>query len=181
MAINEKRYGYYQHLRDVRPMYVRLGDWMGKPNHAFVVFLFTLLPFYFMPESRNFADLIMVCNLLYFWWLKKRKRVLPFKMPMDSKYKDHNSMGGGRSGKPEGILYLGNTRGPNNTGEEIWFTNSDARTHLLYLGTTGAGKTEGLKSIVTNDMGIWFRLYRRESRHGFVVIAFLPRPAFRAR
>ena len=59
-------------------------------------------------------------------------------------------MGGGRSGKPEGILYLGNTS--DNGGEEIWFTNNDIRTHFLYLGTTGSGKTEGLKSLVTNAL-----------------------------
>lgn len=152
MAINEKRYGYYQHLRDVRPVYVRFGDWMKKPSNAFVVFLFIVLPFFFMPATRMFADLFLLFSLLYFWWLKKRKRSLPFKLPMDSKYKDANNTGGGRSGKPEGILYLGNARGANNTNEEIWFTNSDARTHILYLGTTGAGKTEGLKSIVTNAL-----------------------------
>ena len=152
MAINEKRYGYYKHLRDVRPVYVRLGDWMSRPNNEFAVFLFTLVPLYFMPMTRNFADLVLVVNILYFLWLRRRPRVLPFKMPMDSKYKDINNTGAGRSGKPEGILYLGNTRGPNNTGEEIWFTNSDARTHILYLGTTGAGKTEGLKSIVSNAL-----------------------------
>lgn len=155
MAINEKRYGYYQHLRDVRPMYVRLGDWLSKPQNSFVVFLMTMMPFYFMPASKNFADLILIFNLLYFWWLKKRKRVLPFRLPMDSKLIDRNNMSGGRSGKPEGILYLGNTRvapGNGNTNEEVWFSNSDARTHLLYLGTTGAGKTEGLKSIVTNAL-----------------------------
>lgn len=152
MAINEKRYGYYAHLRDVRPVYVRLAEWMAKPNHSFIVYLFCILPFYFMPGTRNYADLILVFILLYFWWLKKRKRTLPFKMPMDSKFKDHNNMSAGRSGQPEGILYLGNTRGPQNSKEELWFTNSDARTHILYLGTTGAGKTEGLKSIVTNAM-----------------------------
>lgn len=152
MAINEKRYGYYQHLRDVRPMYVRLGDWLKKPSNSFVTFLFTALPFYFMPESRVYADLILIAVLLYFWWLRKRKRILPFKLPMDSRFKDANNMGGGRSGKPEGILYIGNARGPQNSSEELWFTNSDARTHILYLGTTGAGKTEGLKSIVTNAL-----------------------------
>lgn len=152
MAINEKRYGYYQHLRDVRPIYVRLGEWMSKPSHSFVVLLMTIIPFYFIPGSRNIVDVILIANLLYFWWLKKRKRPLPFRMPMDSKYPDLNNVGSGRSGKPEGILYLGNTRGKDNSGEEIWFSNSDARTHLLYLGTTGSGKTEGLKSIVTNAL-----------------------------
>ncbi len=152
MALNEKRYGYYAHLRDVRPMYVRLGEWLKRPSNTLVVFIAIIMPFYFMPESRQYADVILLISLLYFWWLTKRPRVLPFKMPADSKLKDLNSMGGGRSGKPEGILYLGNARGSANTNEEIWFTNSDARTHILYLGTTGSGKTEGLKSMVTNAL-----------------------------
>ncbi len=152
MAINEKRYGYYQHLRDVRPMYVRLGEWLSRPGHAFTVFVMFALPFYFMPQSKMYADLILIFILLYFWWLKKRKRMMPFRLPMDSKFIDRNNMSGGRGGRPEGILYLGNTRAGQNTKEEIWFSNSDARTHILYLGTTGAGKTEGLKSIVTNAL-----------------------------
>jgi len=152
MAINEKRYGYYAHLRDVRPLYVRLGEWMAKPKHAFVVFLMSLLPFYFIPATKTIPDVILLFNGLYFWWLYKRPRTLPFKMPADSKYPDANNVGGGRSSKPEGILFLGNTRGAQNSSEEVWFTNSDARTHILYLGTTGAGKTEGLKSIVTNAL-----------------------------
>lgn len=133
-------------------MYVRLGDWLSKPSISFVVFLMTMLPFYFMPDTKMWADFILVVNLLYFWWLKKRPRTLPFKMPMDSKLKDKNNIGAGLSGKPEGILYLGNTRGVQNSNEEVWFSNSDARTHILYLGTTGSGKTEGLKSMVTNAL-----------------------------
>ncbi len=133
-------------------MYVRFGEWMSKPSHSFTVFLMTILPFYFMPESRMWADIILLANLLYFWWLRKRPRTLPFKMPMDSKLHDKNNVGAGLSGKPEGILYLGNTRGAQNSSEEVWFSNSDARTHILYLGTTGSGKTEGLKSMVTNAL-----------------------------
>ncbi len=155
MAVNEKRYGYYAHLRDVRPIYVRLGEWMRNPKHSFLVFLMMVMPFYFVPQIRMFADIILIINVFFFWWLKTRPRPLPFKHPMDSPFKDPFNMGPGRSGKPEGILYLGNTRatpGNSHTNEEIWFTNSDARTHILYLGTTGAGKTEGLKSIVTNAM-----------------------------
>lgn len=152
MAINEKKYGYYRHLRDMRPIYVRLAEWLKTPKHSFVTFFMLVLPFFFIPQIRMFADVILLISAGFFWWLKTRERPLPFKLPMDSPFKDVNNMGPGRSGKPEGILYLGNTRGGDNTGEEIWFSNSDARTHILYLGTTGAGKTEGLKSMVTNAM-----------------------------
>jgi hypothetical protein len=43
MAINEKKYGYYKHLRDVRPAYVRLAEWLSKPSHAFSLFLMSLV------------------------------------------------------------------------------------------------------------------------------------------
>lgn len=152
MALNEKKYGHYAVLRDIRPMYVRLGEWLKSPKHSFIMLLMTLMPFYFVPETRGFADLILIVNCLFFWWLRTRERKLPFKLPMDSQFADANNKGGGRSGKAEGILYIGNARGKDNTNEEIWFTNSDARTHILYLGTTGAGKTEGLKSLVTNAL-----------------------------
>ncbi len=152
MAINEKKYGYSSTLRDLRPAYARFGEWLAKPNHSFITYLMGISTFFFMPNSIKYADLILLIGVLFFWWLKTRKRVLPFKLPKDSPFIDKNNSGGGRSGAPDGILYLGNTRGPNNSNEEIWFTNSDARTHILYLGTTGAGKTEGLKSIVTNAL-----------------------------
>jgi intracellular multiplication protein IcmO len=152
MALNEKKYGYGATLRDLRPTYVRLGEWIRNPKHSFICFLALLLPFFFIPQSRMFADLIFLFSCWFFYYLKTSKRAVPFRLPMDSKFVDHNNLGNGRSGKPEGIMYLGNARGDENSNEEIWFSNSDARTHMLYLGTTGAGKTEGLKSIVTNAM-----------------------------
>ncbi|MER2622544.1 MAG: TraM recognition domain-containing protein, partial [Accumulibacter sp.] len=66
-------------------------------------------------------------------------------------------------------------------GQEIWFTNNDIRTHLLYVGTTGSGKTEGLKALVTNalswgsgyvyvdgkaDTDLWASLYAVARRFG---------------
>ncbi len=136
-------------LRDIRPMYVRLGDWLQMPSHAFALYLVGVLVMHLFPRFLYFADIIFLCYILYFVWLYTRDRSLPFKMPLGSKYKDMNNMGPGKSGESEGILYVGNSK---DTNEEIWFTNSDARTHILYLGTTGAGKTEGLKSFATNAM-----------------------------
>ena len=86
-------------------------------------------------------------------------------------------------GKSEGILYIGNTSDADNPdcGQEMWFTNNDARTHILYLGTTGSGKTEGLKALVTNalawgsgyvyvdgkaDTDLWASLYAVARRFG---------------
>lgn len=136
-------------LRDIRPMYVRFGDWLAKPTNAASIFIWIGFLIYHSPWAQAFADLLLFALFIFYYWLKNRDRSLPFKLPMGAKYKDKNNKSAGRNNKAEGILFLGNI---DKTNEEIWFTNSDARTHLLYLGTTGAGKTEGLKSMVTNAL-----------------------------
>ncbi len=132
-------------LRDSRPLYIRIAEWLQQPDHSFVLLLFAALSFHGLPGLLPWADAILLLGVTYFFWLKSRDRGLAFKMPMSSKYPDPK----GKDGKPEGILYLGNT---DPYREEVWFSNSDARTHILYLGTTGSGKTEGLKSMATNAM-----------------------------
>lgn len=149
MAINEKRYGYYKYSADVRPVCV--SGRLDVASKQFVCRIFTLVPLYFMPMTRNFADFILVANLLYFWWPRRRPRVLPFKMPMDSKFKDMNNTGAGRSGKPKRDLSWEQCA-PTTRAKKYGSPIRSARTHILYLGTTGAGKTEGLKSIVSNAL-----------------------------
>lgn len=151
MALNQRKYErkHTDVLRDVRPMYVRLGEWMARPHNALAMFIMGAGALYFFPSILAWADLILLIYCLYFWWLRTRDRSLAFKMPMGAQWKDKRNQGPGRSGKGEGILYLGNVK---DTDEEVWFTNSDARTHCLYLGTTGSGKTEGLKSMVSNAL-----------------------------
>ena len=136
-------------LRDTRPMYMRLADWMKRPANSFVMFTVGIVLLHLFHAVLYFADIIFLVYIIYFWWLWTRERTLPFKMPLGSPWPDKNNEGPGRSGKGEGILFVGNK---SDTNEELWFTNSDARTHILYLGTTGAGKTEGLKSMATNAM-----------------------------
>lgn len=153
MALDSRKYEHsFNHvLRDIRPLRVRLADSISKPSTSFVYFL-AGAAFMLMADGMGLhgqMDFIFFLYLLYFWWLASLDRTIAYKMPFGAKWRDKNNMGPGRSGKAEGILYLGNVK---NTKEEVWFTNSDARTHFLYLGTTGAGKTEGLKSMVTNAL-----------------------------
>jgi intracellular multiplication protein IcmO len=136
-------------VRDIRSWDVKLIDTLQETSYAFLVFIMIAVSLFISELVLAFGDVVMLFTGLYFWWLSSRDRSLPFKLPMGSKYKDSNNEGPGRNGESEGILYLGNLK---DTKEQVWFTNSDARTHILYLGTTGAGKTEGLKSMVTNTM-----------------------------
>lgn len=151
MALNQRKYEH-QHeaiLRDIRPLTTRIADALATRNYSTLVFVGCAFSIYTNEWMLTFADLILAILFIYFLWLLSRDRSLAFKLPMGTKYKDANNGRGGKKGKAEGILYLGNVE---KTNEEVWFTNSDARTHILYLGTTGAGKTEGLKSMVTNAM-----------------------------
>ncbi|PZP57390.1 MAG: type IV secretion protein IcmO [Micavibrio aeruginosavorus] len=146
MALDLKyQYAHTSILRDGRPLYVRIGDWLMQPDHSLAMFMLAGFSFHFNPALTAYADFIFITGLLYMWWLQTRDRSLAFRMPLGAKHKDTKS----RGGKAKGILYLGNMHP---SREEVWFEDSDARTHMLYLGTTGSGKTEGLKSMATNAM-----------------------------
>jgi intracellular multiplication protein IcmO len=151
VALDQRKYErrHLDVLRDIRPLYVRFFDWTRKPSNSFAIFTLGAFAILYSDAVLMAADFIFVCYCIFFLWLTVQDRSLAFKMPTGSKWKDKRNMGAGKKGQPEGILYLGNVK---DTKEEVWFSNSDARTHILYLGTTGSGKTEGLKSMVTNAL-----------------------------
>lgn len=151
MALDTRKYErkHTDLLRDTRPLEMRIKDWLRQPSNSATVFIVGAASIFLFKGVTQLADLITVVMVIYFWCLTRADRSLAFKLPLGSKYKDKNNKGAGRDGKAEGILYLGNVE---KTNEEVWFTNSDARTHILYLGTTGSGKTEGLKSMVSNAL-----------------------------
>ncbi|MCK6418112.1 MAG: type IV secretion system DNA-binding domain-containing protein [Alphaproteobacteria bacterium] len=136
-------------LRDSRSLLTRIADAMSRPSYSATAFITAIGALQLFAWAQAFGDVLALFMLLYFIWLRAQSRALAFKLPMNATHEDPNNKGPGRTGKAEGILFLGNVE---RTGEEVWFTNSDARTHILYLGTTGSGKTEGLKSMVSNAL-----------------------------
>jgi len=137
-------------LRDARPWTTRAIDSAREPSTAGIAFAMAAIGIWSDPIVGNFADLVFFIFCMYFWWLMTRPTKLPFKLPKSAQRKDPNfKRPDGSLGTADGILYLGND---SDTGEEVWFTNSDARTHCLYLGTTGSGKTFGLKSYACNAL-----------------------------
>lgn len=151
MALNQRKYEHKHEsiLRDIRPLSVRIADGLSQPNNSTIIFVLAAASLWLNEWMLTFGDLILFFMFLYFLWLTTRDKGLAFKLPFGAKRLDPNNGRNGKKGKAEGILYLGNME---KTNEQVWFTNSDIRTHILYLGTTGAGKTEGLKSLVTNAM-----------------------------
>lgn len=151
MALKAKyEYKHEEILRDARPWTRRMHDSLIKPSTATIIYGMGAGAIWIEPMAQPVADLIFFLGLLYFWWLMTRSNPLPFKLPKSAARKDPNyKRPDGSLGMADGILYLGNE---SDTGEEIWFTNNDARTHCLYLGTTGSGKTFGLKSYAVNAL-----------------------------
>lgn len=124
------------------------------------------------------------------WWLwdrvfettQARKFDFPYRVPQQAKAFDGSLP---REGKGKGISYLGREI---STKLEIWSSDSDLRTHMLVLGTTGSGKTEFLLGLVYNalmqnsgfiytdgkgDVNLWknvFRLARYLGREGDLLL-----------
>ncbi len=143
-------------LRDTRPASVRVADFFGQTNVFGSIAIVLAIGFAFSSVYATYADLGILLVWMYYRWLNKRTFSLPFKFPKYANLPDPKNQipGKGGAGKSDGILYIGNVCDPDEPAlnQELWFTNVDARTHILYLGTTGAGKTEGLKSIVANAL-----------------------------
>ncbi len=49
----------------------------------------------------------------------------------------------------DGFFFFGNELG---TNKELWLTDSEARRHVLIMGTTGAGKTESIIGLLSNSL-----------------------------
>lgn len=156
MALDYRKYEFKREkvLKDPRNHFEKFKDKVRKPETGATIFALSGMAILLHEWFVYIADLLLFYNTIFFIWLTfySRSYHLPFKMPKTANQIDPNNKapGSGKARPADGILYIGNEE---KTNEEIWFTNTDARTHILYLGTTGSGKTEGLKSMVTNALG----------------------------
>ncbi len=134
--------------RDTRPLGERVAEFLTNPATTFILSGSGVATAFIFPVM---ADIIfLICGSL-FLFAYTRKSTLPFRLPKSSKTFDYNDLipGTARPKKAGGISFFGNDRV---TGEELWFTNDDLRTHILIFGSTGSGKTEALVSIAFNTL-----------------------------
>ena len=103
-----------------------------------------------MPAISELAFLCAAGIGLYSMGVQK-KNGLPMQVPMSANLIDPKEidLATKKATKGKGIVYIGNDR---KTGEEIWLTDTQARTHMMFLGTTGSGKTEFLISVAFNAL-----------------------------
>ena len=135
-------------VRDLRPFWMQVRDLIkGRyGSMGFVAVLAILM--YFFP---SFTDLFFVLAIIIFWYSTFTFVELPYKMPAYSGMLDRNDPlpGSKNPGPAAGIYYFGND---DVSKEQLWFSNSDMRTHVLIFGSTGSGKTEALLSIAFNAL-----------------------------
>lgn len=135
-------------LRDVRPLGMRIHDFLQKSRAVATVLLFIIVACWVLP---SYCDVFFLTGCGLFLYCALQKRRLPFRMPQYAHIKDYNDMYP-NSNKPResrGIYFFGNDK---ETSEELWFGNDDMRTHALIFGSTGSGKTEAMVSIAYNAL-----------------------------
>ncbi|MCZ8256963.1 MAG: hypothetical protein O9327_15020 [Polaromonas sp.] len=137
-------------LYDTRRGSEKFSDFMLSPEMAsgFMIVLGAVSFLFY-----KVTDLVALFGCLMAWYLVRiqNKAGLPLRMPrssgeMDPKELDPATL---KPMKAKGTYYLGVD---DNTGEEVWISDVMARTHMLFMGTTGSGKTEYLLSTVFNAL-----------------------------
>ncbi|MAS49039.1 MAG: phosphoesterase [Alphaproteobacteria bacterium] len=164
-------------LRDTRTLGQMFFDAIKMPQTAALgMFVLTGIAFTF----PALADIALLAGGGYLYFMLKLPTELPYKLPAQTGLPDPHDVnpGTGKAQKADGILYFGNDL---DRGDELWFSNSDARTHFLILGTTGSGKTETLVSMSSNalswgsgflycdgkgDTSLWGKIYSLARRFG---------------
>lgn len=137
-------------LVDTRSSRAKIRSFLLNPAMAgMAVMIPALLAFQFY----SYVELFAAISALTFYAIRKIQtgNGLVMRLPKSSGLMDPKDPdpGTGKPGKAAGIVYMGNDR---DSGEEVWLTDTQARTHMLFMGTTGSGKTEYLISLIYNSL-----------------------------
>ena len=148
-----------RHVVDIRTPSQKMWDGLKsrKGTTTFAVTLSILIiageTAAWMPGHMRYSWLpALLTPILFFTALFRKmavsKDTLPFRMPKEYGKLDLNDEGpDGLPRKAGGVFFVGWCR---ETSREIWLTLKDVLTHILVLGTTGAGKTEVLNALALN-------------------------------
>ncbi len=138
--------------RDSRPAYVRFHAWCTDPANTLFILgsmatLLVLVPALLVPVFLLYVILSLMLSGL--------KIKMPVRVPINANTTDFSEPNPERKNKflnGKGIFYLGHDRSPEGNQEQVFASDSDARTHFFALGTTGSGKTQALLSWAFNSL-----------------------------
>ena len=133
--------------RDVRPTTTKILDEL-KTSGSGLVLLGAAGATWWWPVL---VDLTVPASMFYAAWVLTRRVKLPLHLPLSAKRRDYNNPDP-KDRKPRqaaGSMYIGRDA---TTGQELWLSSEAARQHASIPGTTGAGKTTGILSMLTNAL-----------------------------
>jgi intracellular multiplication protein IcmO len=135
-----------QSLRDIRPFTARLSEALRSSASGLVLGM-AAVGCFFEPAA---IDLVVPASIAYAAWVLTRRVRLPMRLPRSSGLPDYSNPTPG-SRKPKtaaGSLFIGWAI----NGQELWVTAEDARQHITIPGTTGAGKTTAIMSLLCSSL-----------------------------
>ena len=138
--------------RDVRTFLERYRDYCSNADTAIiflVIMIVVTITFCFILRIPFAAEILCVYYFLgtkKYFNFKKRAFNFPYRVPIQAHVNDASYS---KPKKGQGITCLGNER---ETQLPIYLSDSDLRTHLLVLGTTGSGKTIFLLGLCANAL-----------------------------
>jgi intracellular multiplication protein IcmO len=133
--------------RDVRPTTARLSDALRTSGSGLILCGMAAAT-WFYPASLN---LTLPISTIYAAWVLTRRVILPLRLPKSANRKDWNypDPATRKPRKADGRFLIGFDA---LTGQELWLTNADLRQHASIPGTTGAGKTTSILSMLANAL-----------------------------
>ena len=133
-------------LRDIRPFTTRFSEALRSSASGLVLGLAAGVT-WFEPAV---IDLTVPLSAFYALWVLTRAPALPMRLPKSAARPDRsNPEPGTRKARPaNGTVFIG----WNTAGQELWITAEDARQHITIPGTTGAGKTSAILSLLVNAL-----------------------------
>lgn len=149
-------------VRDTRGWVSRTSSWLRNPtNVAMLMTIFSVLAF-FSPTMPMifplFLEPLVATGLFFGYWAYRAqtRAGLPLRFPMSADVIDPNELdiATGKTQKSKGIIFLGNEI---KSGDEVWLSDGMARTHMMFLGTTGSGKALDDEAPVLTPAG-WVRM-----------------------
>ena len=140
-----ERTGAQSH-RDIRPLSVRLSEMLQSSASGLVLAMAAVVTF----VEPAVVDISVLAAILYATWVLTRPVKLPLRMPFSSGLPDYsNPMPGSRKAQK---AETGPLIGWSTEGYELWMTAKDTRYHISIPGTTGAGKTTTILSLLVNAL-----------------------------
>jgi intracellular multiplication protein IcmO len=135
-----------QSLRDIRPFTARLSEALRSSASGFILGMMAAGTFY----EPAVVDIAVPAAALYALWVLTRRVTLPLRLPQSSGLLDYsNPTPGEREAKrAAGSVFIGWSV----SGQELWITAKDACQHMTIPGTTGAGKTTTILSLLTSAL-----------------------------